>query len=71
MEQDNLKRGPQSVPANGSFLYNRCSAEELSDYDAGFRAGSKGLEMDSGKRPAWLSGWSEAQELGLHFSWTA
>jgi hypothetical protein len=71
MEQDNLKRGPQSVRANGSLLYNRCSEEELSDYDAGFKAGSKGLPIDGTKSPAWHSGWSEAQDCGLHFSWTA
>jgi hypothetical protein len=71
MEQDNLKRGPQSVPSNGSFLYQRCSEQELRDYDAGFKAGLKGFAMDGTKSPAWHSGWSEAQECGLHFSWTA
>jgi hypothetical protein len=71
MEQDDLKRSPQSVPADGSFLYNRCSEEELNDYDAGFKAGSKRLEMDGARSPAWRSGWSEAQEFGLHFRWSA
>jgi hypothetical protein len=71
MEQGNLKRGPQRVGADGSYLYNRCSAEEVADYEEGFNAGSKGLEVDSTKSPAWRMGWSEAQEYGLHFSWSA
>jgi hypothetical protein len=53
------------------FLYNRCSEKELGDYDAGFKAASKGLEIDGTKSPAWRSGWSEGQEFGLHFRWSA
>jgi len=71
MEQNNFKRGPQSVPALGSFRDTRCFNEDLSDYDAGFKSGSKGLNMDSSKTPAWRSGWRDAQEFGVHFSWTA
>ena len=71
MEQGNLKRGPQSVRADGSFAYKECSADEIADYEAGFNAGLKGLEIDGTKSTAWRSGWSEAQEYGLHFSWSA
>jgi hypothetical protein len=71
MEQGNLKRNPQSVQANGSYLFKQCSADEVADYDAGFNAGSKGLEIDGTKSLAWRTGWSEAQEYGLHFSWSA
>jgi hypothetical protein len=71
MEQDNLKRGPQRVVTDASFLYNPCSQEELSDYEEGFSAGSKGHEIDGTKTTAWRRGWSEAQEYGLHFRWTA
>jgi hypothetical protein len=71
MEFNQFKYGPQRAPANHSFLYKRCSQEELREYDAGYKAGSKGLEMDASKSVAWRSGWSEAQEFELRFTWSA
>jgi hypothetical protein len=71
IERGNLRRGPQSVGADSFSSYRRCSAEELADYDEGFNAGSHGHEIDATKSPAWRTGWAEAQEYVLHFSWSA
>ena len=71
MDHNYLKREPHRVSARNSFLYKRRSVEELREYDAGYKAGSKGLAMDGSKSAAWRSGWSEAQEYELRFSWSA
>jgi hypothetical protein len=71
MEHNYLKRGPHEVSAHNSFLYKQRSEEELGEYDAGYKAGSKGLALDARKDVAWRSGWSEAQEYELRFSWSA
>jgi hypothetical protein len=71
MDYNYLKRDPHRVPAHNSFLYKRRSVDELREYDAGYKAGSKGLELDPSKSAAWRSGWSEAQEYELRFSWSA
>ena len=66
-----LKRDPNGVSALNSFLYKQRSEEVLREYDAGYEAGSKGLALDASKNAAWRSGWSEAQEYELRFSWSA
>ena len=44
------------------FMLRDRSAEEVADYDAGFKAGSQGSASDQGKSDAWYRGWAEAQE---------
>jgi hypothetical protein len=57
-----LKRTtPEDVDAEPFMLRDR-SAEEVADYDAGFKAGSQGSASEEGNTDAWYRGWAEAQE---------
>jgi hypothetical protein len=71
MDHNYLKRDPHRALAHHSFLDKQRSIEELREYDAGYEAGSKRLAMDGNKSAAWRSGWSEAQDYELRFSWSA
>jgi hypothetical protein len=55
--------------AKQSFSYHQCTAHEFFDYDDGFNAGLKGLQLEGSRSAAWLSGWTDAHETGLYFRW--
>ena len=44
------------------FLLGPRTDNELADYDAGFKAGGDGRELDDTETLAWQRGWAEAQE---------
>jgi hypothetical protein len=52
----------QMIEDEEPFLLRQRTPEELEDYDAGFRAGSKYRECDDDATIAWQRGWAEAQE---------
>ena len=44
------------------FLIRQRTPEELTDYDAGFKAAIEGKESDDAQSFAWRCGYGEAQE---------
>jgi hypothetical protein len=52
---------PEDIDAEPFMLRDR-TAEEVAEYDAGFKAGSQGGASEEGNTDAWCRGWAEAQE---------
>ena len=62
-EQDVQRRAVGLHPAvDEPFMLRNRSAEEQTEYDAGFTAGQEGRDCDVTKSLAWQRGWTEAQE---------